>query len=74
MGQRPVLQLGDDLLDDGVVAVRLVRGHGAQSAVGDEPVVTPAGEQLVLPGRGGGVEAGDAAHDEPAVHVPLLGV
>ena len=70
VGERAVLQLGDNLLDDGVVAVGLVRGDGGQSAVGDERVMAPGGEQLVLPGaaRGRLLKAGDTAHDEPAVH------
>jgi len=41
VGQRPVLQLSDDLLDDGVVPVGLIGRDGAQGGVGDEPMVTP---------------------------------
>jgi len=48
VGQRSVLQLGDHLLDDGVIAGRLVRGEGGEGGVGDEPVMPPRREQLVL--------------------------
>jgi len=70
-GKLAVLQLGDGLLgdgllgdgvpDDGVVPVAGVGLDGGQGGVGDEPVVAPGGEQLALPGRGGGVEARDTS-------------
>ncbi len=50
VGQGPVLQLGDDLLDDGVVAVPLVGLDRGQGAVGDEGVVAVGREQLALLG------------------------
>lgn len=60
-GKLAVLQLGDGLLDDGVVPVAGVGLDGGQGGVGDEPVVAPGGEQFALPGRGGGVEARDTS-------------
>ena len=43
VGRRPVLELGDDLLDDRVAAVGLVCLDQAQGAVGDERVVAVPG-------------------------------
>ena len=65
-GKLAVLQLGDGVPDDGVpddgvVPVAGVGLDGGQGGVGDEPVVAPGGEQLALPGRGGGVEARDTS-------------
>ena len=65
--QRSVLELGDDLLDDGVVALSLVGLDGAQGAVGGERTVPPGGEQLA---RGGAV-AGQALQPiDPPDHQP----
>jgi hypothetical protein len=51
VGQRAVLEFGDDLLDVGVVAVMLVGLDDAEGGVGDERVVPVGGEQRTLPGR-----------------------
>jgi len=57
--ERGVFEVGDDLFDDGVVAVGGLGGEHRFGAVGEHCVVAVAGEQLVLSaGRGGGgVEA-----------------
>ncbi|WP_238695195.1 hypothetical protein [Ornithinimicrobium flavum] len=69
--QGPVLELGDDLLDDRVPPVVLIGLDGAQVGVGDERVVALGSEQLTLrvavPGQG--LEPSDPAHDQPAGHV-----
>ena len=55
---------GDDLLDDRVVAVGGLGGEHLLTGVGEDRVVAPHGEQLVLAGRDGlGVQAFDPAHD-----------
>nr|WP_157550791.1 hypothetical protein [Nocardioides jensenii] len=46
--ERPVLEFGDDLLNDRVIAVTLIGLDHAQGAVGDEGVVTVGREQLAL--------------------------
>jgi hypothetical protein len=64
MRQRPCLEVGDDLLDDGV---RAVRGFGLEhglGGVGEDRVVSPGREQLLLalgdlPAGGVGVESLD---------------
>ena len=65
MRQRAVDEVGDHLLDDGVVAVVGFRGEHRQRAVGEDRVVTPGGEQLTLGGWG---QAADPAHDQPGGH------
>ena len=68
MRQRAVLEFGDDLLDDGVVAVS---GFCVQHrAVGEHGVVAVDREQLALLGGLSGrhvfhVEPADSAHDQP---------
>nr|WP_284285202.1 hypothetical protein [Arsenicicoccus piscis] len=75
MRERSVLELGDDLFDDRVVAVGGIGVHDGQGRVRGERVMPPRGEQLALPGdRGGGVEPGYPAHHEPAGHLSSLGV
>ncbi|MCP6134171.1 hypothetical protein NL393_33865, partial [Klebsiella pneumoniae] len=71
MRQRPVLELGDDLLNQGVVAVTLIGLHHGQGAVGDEGVVAVGREQLALlgPVAGEWLESLDPADDQPAVHM-----
>jgi hypothetical protein len=71
MGQGAALQVGNDLLDDGVV---MVLGLGGRCGRGREhPVVPVRREQLTLPGGGAGrVESFDAAHDQPSLD-PVLG-
>lgn len=65
------LELGDDLLDDGVPAVDLVGLDRAQGGVGDERVVAVGGEQLTLGAAvtGGGLQPPHPAHHQPARHV-----
>jgi len=48
--QRPVVQVGEELLDDGVAAVLLLGLGEFVGAVGEDGVVAPGGEQLALPG------------------------
>ena len=48
MGEWAVLQLGDDLLDDGVVAVGGLGGQHWLGAVGEHGVVAVDREQLAL--------------------------
>ena len=63
--QRPVVPVGEDLLDDRVVAV-LTFGLGQlERGVGGHRVVAPGGEQLVLPGLSLAVKVADPAHDQP---------
>src|SRR5699024_5074644 len=71
--QGGVLQVGVDVLDDGVGAVGLVRGDGVQQVGvggGEERVEAPGVEQLVLALATLGVQVGDASHDQAAGHVP----
>ena len=75
--QRGALEVGVDLLDDGVGAVNLVDGDRVRDAFGgggEEGVVPPQLEQAVLPGALLllGVGVGDAPHDQPACHLRLL--
>jgi hypothetical protein len=57
VGERAVVPVGEDLLDDGVVAVvRLGLDH-LERAVGEQRVVAPAGEQFILSLAGLGVES-----------------
>src|SRR5674476_549584 len=54
----------------GVVAVGCLRREHRLLGVGEDRVVAPGGEQGALPGRErGGVQALDAAHDQPGVDV-----
>jgi hypothetical protein len=65
VGQGGVFEVGDDLLDDGVVAVGGLGGEHGFGAVGEDRVVAVDGEHLGLAGRHGlGVEAADPADDE----------
>jgi hypothetical protein len=54
VGKGPVDDVGEDLFDDGVVAVGLVGVDGGQVGVGQERVVAPQREQCFLPGWGRG--------------------
>jgi hypothetical protein len=65
VGQGAVAEVGEDLLDDGVVAVMGLGLDGLERRVGEDGVVAPAGEQLVLAGGGLAVEVADAADDQP---------
>lgn len=53
VGEGSVDEIGEDLFDDGVVAVSLVGGDGGQVGVGQEGVVAPGWEQFFLTGRCG---------------------
>ena len=68
MRQRLVFEVGDDLFDDGVVAVLGLDDGDVVGAVGDEREVPPVGEQLGL-----GAEQAGAADDQPAAAVDGLG-
>jgi hypothetical protein len=72
--ERPVLVLGDDLLDQGVIAMPLISLDGRQGAVGDERMVAVGREQLALLGAAGcqRLEPFDPAHDQPAGHALCL--
>ena len=73
MSQGAGLQVGDDLLDDRVVAVVGLGLEHGQWGVGEHAVVAVLGEQLALSVRDGlGVEPFDPAHDQPAVDVLAL--
>jgi len=50
VGQGPVLQVGDDLFDDGVVAVVGLGVKRRLGRVGEDRVIAEGVEQLVLPG------------------------
>ena len=67
--QSGVLQVGEDRLDDRVLAVDLVGVDGRQVAGGEERVEPPDVEQAGLVRVGGGVDVGDPAHHESAGHV-----
>ncbi len=74
MRERPVLQVGDDLLDDRVAAVVGLGGEHRQGRVGEHGVVAPGGEQLALRVHGDVVRVGvtDPAHDQPSGDVLCL--
>ena len=50
MRQRSVDPVGEDLLDDGVVAVLVLGLDQLERGVGEDRVVAPGREQLALPG------------------------
>ncbi len=66
--ERLVFEVGDDLLDDGVLAVLGLDDRDVFGAVGDQTEVPPVGPQLGL----GAHEAG-AADDQPAAVVGGFG-
>jgi hypothetical protein len=63
-----VFEVGDDLLDDGVIAGLGLDERDIVGAVGDEAEVPPVGPQLGL-----GAEQAGAAHDQPPACVDGLG-
>jgi hypothetical protein len=68
VGQRPVDQVGEDLLDDGVSAVVGLGLHELERAVDEHRVIPVGGEQLALPlGGGSRVETLDTPHDQCGV-------
>jgi hypothetical protein len=66
--KRLVLEVGDDLLDDGVVAVLGLDERDVGAAVGDEGEVAPVRPQLGLR-----AEQARAPDDQPAPAVDGLG-
>jgi hypothetical protein len=49
VGEGPVVEVGVDLLDDGVAAVVALGLDGLERGVGEDGVAAPGGEQLALP-------------------------
>ena len=68
MRQRLVFEVGDDLLDDGVLAVFGLDHGDVLGAVGEKAEVPPVGPQLGL-----GAEQAGAADDQPPAAVDGLG-
>jgi hypothetical protein len=66
--ERLVFEIGDDLLDDGVIAMLGLHDGESLGAVGDQCEVPPVGKQLGLRAD----EAG-APDDQPALAVDGLG-
>ena len=75
MGQGSVLQVCDDLLDDGVTTVVCLGLQDRQRGVGEHCVVPPDAEQLALRVRLDvvGVGVADPPHDQPVALVAGLG-
>lgn len=66
MCQGGVLEVSEDLFDDGVFAMLRLGGHQRLGAVSEAGVIPPGGKQLALPtGRLSGL---DTAHDQPVGH------
>ena len=61
----PLGQVGEDLLDDGMVAVLCLGLDHLERRVGEHGVVAPDREQLVLAAGGFAVEVLDPADDQP---------
>ena len=59
MREGTVVEVGEDLLDDGVAAVLLFGLDHLEGAVGEYRVITPDREQFGLPGWGAGVQVAD---------------
>jgi len=74
VGQGAVGQVGEHLLDLGMVTVVLFGLEGGERGVGEHGVVAPGAEQLALAGGGAAVEVFDPADDQPrGDRLPLLG-
>ena len=71
MREGAVVQVGEELLDDGVAAVLLLGLDELERGVGEDGVVAPGGEQLTL-ARCGLCLVADAADDQPGGDVQLL--
>ena len=65
MRERPVGDVGEDLLHDRVVAVLSLSLQELERGVSEERVVAPGGEQLVLARGGLLVQVADPADDQP---------
>ncbi|MEL5955767.1 hypothetical protein AADR41_13520 [Streptomyces sp. CLV115] len=66
MGQGRGFAVGDDLFDDGVVAVFLFGLEGLGEVVGEKRVVAPDGEEFALLSHDGGFgQVTDPGHDQP---------
>jgi len=61
----PVGPVGEDLLHDGVVAVLFLGLDQLERGIGEDGVVAPDGEQLILPGSGLLIQVADPADDQP---------
>lgn len=70
--ERAVVPVGEDLLDDGVVAVFFFCLRQDERRVGEYGVVAPGGEQLALPRGGLRAQVADAADDQPGGDVQFL--
>ena len=68
MLKRLVFEVGDDLFDDGVVAVLGLDDRDRGGAVGEKREVPPVGEQFGL-----GAEQAGAPDDQPPIAVDGLG-
>jgi len=67
VAQGAVIPVGEDLLDDGVVAVLSLGLDQLEWRAGEDGVVAPEAEQLVLAGGCFVVQVPDPADDQPAV-------
>jgi hypothetical protein len=65
VSERAAGDVGEDLPDDGVAAVLSLGLDQLERRVGEDRVVTPDGEQLVLAGAGFLVQVPDPADDQP---------
>jgi len=65
VGEGPVVEVGEGLLDDGVVTVLFLGLDQPGPGVGEHGVVAPDGEQLALPGGCFLVQVTDPADDQP---------
>ena len=65
MSQGAAGDVGKDLLDDGVVAVLPLSLDELEGRVGEDGMVAPDGEQLVLPLSSLLVQVADPADDQP---------
>jgi hypothetical protein len=63
--QRAIVLVGEELLNDGVVAVLAFGLDQLERGISEDRVVAPGREQLVLPDGGLLVQVTDAAHDQP---------
>jgi hypothetical protein len=65
VGKRAAGDVGEDLLDQRVVAVLPLGLDELERGIGEDRVVAPGGEQLVLPGGCFLVQVADPADDQP---------
>ena len=72
VGEGPVVEVVEELLDDSVAAVLLLGLDELERGVGEDGVVAPGREQLALPGCRLRVLVADAPDDEPGGDVQFL--